>query len=364
MSDCVIRYTDGDAPFDLGALAAYLSRHVVGFDGSMVMSQFAGGQSNPTFKITGPKQSYVLRTKPGLARVLLRSAHAVDREYRAQAALAGTDVPVAKMFCLCEDEDIIGRAFYLMEWMDGRVFWDPALPGLTPAQRGAVYDEMNRVIAALHSVDPVALGLADYGRPGNYFARQISRWSRGYVETRTDHLPVMDKLIEWLPAHIPQEDNEPLSIVHGDYRIDNLMFHPTEPRVIAILDWELSTLGHPLADFAYNCMSWHSRPTEFRGIYGYDLAALGIPAAGDYVRAYLRRTGRSITGNWNFYLAYNMFRIAGILQGIKRRNIDGTAASKEAAQAAKGVVPMAELAWIYAGKVDAGETGFDAKRSV
>lgn len=342
---------EGPAPFDLDALGTYLSAHVEGFAGPLVLSRFAGGQSNPTFKLAGSSRSYVLRTKPAPAHLLLKSAHAVDREFRIQSALAATDVPVAKMYCLCEDEGVIGRAFYLMELLDGRIFWDPALPGQTPAERGAIFDEMNRVIAALHAVDPTAVGLSDYGRPGNYFGRQISRWSRQYLDSKTEDMPVMERLIDWLPAHIPVEDPEPLSIVHGDYRIDNLVFHPTEARVIGILDWELSTLGHPLGDFAYNCMTWHVLPTVFRGIAGLDLAALGIPDADQYVARYLQRTGRVLAGDWNFYLAYNMFRMASILQGIKKRAVDGIAASSEAMQAAAATRSLAELAWTYASKV-------------
>ncbi len=362
MAAASITFADGVAPFDLGALAAYLSERVEVFRGPMVMSRFAGGQSNPTFKIAGSHGAYVLRTKPAAAHLLLRSAHAVDREYRIQHALAATGVPVARMYCLCEDESVIGRAFYLMEMMDGRIFWDPALPGHDPASRAAIYDETNRVIARLHSVDHLALGLGDYGKPGNYFARQISRWSRQYQESKTEEMPVMDALIEWLPAHIPQEQHEPVCIVHGDYRIDNLVFHAHQPRIIAILDWELSTLGHPLADFAYNAMAWHVPPSVFRGIAGLQLAALGIPDAEQYVRRYLERTGRVISGDWNFYLAYNMFRIASILQGIKKRHVDGTAASSEAAQAASAARPMAELAWAYASKVKQGDNASPPSR--
>ena len=255
------------------------------------VEQFAGGQSNPTFKLITPARSYVMRSKPGPAAKLLQSAHAIEREYRVMDALAGTDVPVAKMFALCEDESVIGRAFYVMEFIEGRVLWDQSLPGMTPAERGAIYDEMNRVIAALHSVDVGALGLADYGKPGNYFERQIGRWSKQYVASETEPIESMNKLIEWLPKHIPRgspEASERASIVHGDYRLDNLIFHPTEPRVLAVLDWELSTLGDPLADFAYHCMAWHVDPSQFRGIAGLDWAALGIPDEAAYVATVLR----------------------------------------------------------------------------
>jgi aminoglycoside phosphotransferase (APT) family kinase protein len=270
-------------------------------------------------------------------------------------ALAGTDVPVAQMFALCEDENVIGRAFYVMEFIEGRVLWDQALPGMTPSERGAIYDEMNRVIAALHSVDIAQAGLDTYGKPGNYFERQIGRWSKQYVASETEPIEAMTKLIEWLPKHIPRSEEgapaERVSIVHGDFRLDNLIFHPTEPRVLAVLDWELSTLGDPLADFAYHCMAWHVDPTQFRGIGGLDWAALGIPDEDEYVAKYLARTGLAIQGDWNFYLAYNMFRIAAILQGIMKRVSEGTAASTQALDAGKRAKPMAELAWLYAQKV-------------
>jgi aminoglycoside phosphotransferase (APT) family kinase protein len=340
--------------FDADALGAWLASHVDGFEGPLSIEQFAGGQSNPTFKLITPARSYVMRSKPGPAAKLLKSAHAIEREYRVMDALRGTDVPVAKMFALCEDESVIGRAFYVMEFIEGRVLWDQSLPGMTPAERGAIYDEMNRVIAALHSVDVGALGLADYGKPGNYFERQIGRWSKQYVASETEPIESMNKLIEWLPKHIPRgspEASERASIVHGDYRLDNLIFHPTEPRVLAVLDWELSTLGDPLADFAYHCMAWHVDPSQFRGIAGLDWAALGIPDEAAYVERYCARTGLTIEGDWNFYLAYNMFRIAAILQGIMKRVTEGTASSAQAVDAGRRAKPMAELAWVYAQKV-------------
>ena len=348
-----ITVAEGQAPFDLAALAAYPAQHVEGFEGAFTLSRFSGGQSNPTFKLAGARKSFVMRTKPAAAHLLLKSAHAIDREFRVQSGLAQSDVPVARMYCLCEDEAIIGRAFYIMEMLEGRVLWDQLLPGMQPAERAAMYDEMNRVIAALHRVDPAAVGLADYGKPGNYFARQISRWSRQYQDSRTDDLKAMDRLIEWLPAHIPEEPVEHVSIVHGDYRLDNLVFHPTEPRVIGILDWELSTLGHPLADFSYQCMAWHVSPDVFRGIGGHDLAALGIPSAEAYVARYLERTGFTIQGDWNFYLSYNLFRIAAIMQGIKKRALDGIASNSEALKAAEATGPLAELAWQFAVKAGA-----------
>lgn len=340
--------------FDTDALAAWLAAHVDGFAAPLTIEQFAGGQSNPTYKLITPARSYVMRSKPGPAAKLLKSAHAIEREYRVMDALAATDVPVAKMFALCEDESVIGRAFYVMEFIEGRVLWDQALPGMSPAERSAIYDEMNRVIAALHSVDVDAIGLADYGKPGNYFERQIGRWSKQYVASETEPIESMNKLIDWLPKHIPRgspESIERVSIVHGDYRLDNLIFHPTEPRVLAVLDWELSTLGDPLADFAYHCMAWHVDPSQFRGIGGLDWAALGIPDETAYVAKYCLRTGFTIEGDWNFYLAYNMFRIAAILQGIMKRVSEGTASSEQAIDAGKRAKPMAELAWLYAQKV-------------
>ena len=270
-------------------------------------------------------------------------------------ALAGTAVPVAAMHTLCTDESVIGRAFYVMDFVEGRVLWDQSLPGLSPAQRQAHYDEMNRVISALHRVDVAAVGLADYGKPGNYFERQIGRWSKQYLASVTQPNPAMDALLEWLPAHIPASarDSAEVSIVHGDYRMDNLVFDATAPRVVAVLDWELSTLGHPLADFSYHCMSWHVKASGIaRGLAGQDLALLGIPSERAYVERYCERTGRANVGavlqDWNFYLAYNMFRIAAILQGIAKRVEAGTASSSQAREAAASARPLADLAWQFA----------------
>jgi aminoglycoside phosphotransferase (APT) family kinase protein len=340
--------------FDVGALQAYLQAQLPGFEGPLSVEQFKGGQSNPTFKLVTPTQAYVMRSKPGPVAKLLPSAHAIEREFRVMRALANTDVPVARMHLLCEDESLIGRAFYVMEHVAGRVLWDQSLPTLDKPQRGPIYDEMNRVIAALHRVDPAAIGLADYGKPGNYFERQIARWSRQYQASITEPIEAMDRLIEWLPAHIPPgaRDETQVGIVHGDFRLDNLIFHPTEPRVLAVLDWELSTLGHPLADFSYHCMAWHIPHTMGRGIGGLDAAALGIPSEADYVRRYCERTRRSdavaLAADWNFYLAYNLFRIAAILQGIAKRVEDGTAASTQAREAGAGARPLAQLGWAFA----------------
>ena len=340
--------------FDTNALATWLAQHLPGFAGPLTVEMFKGGQSNPTYKLITPSATYVMRAKPGPVAKLLPSAHAIEREYAVMQALAGTDVPVPQMLALCEDEAIIGRAFYIMEFLQGRVLWDQSLPGMTTAERGAYYDEMNRVIAALHSVDFAARGLADFGKPGNYFARQIGRWSKQYQASITEPIAEMEQLMAWLPAHMPASalDERRVAIVHGDYRLDNLMFHPTEPRVIAVLDWELSTLGHPLADFAYHCMSWHVPASLSRGIGGLDLAALGIPSEHDYIRRYCARTGLAdadaLLADWNFYMAYNMFRVAAILQGIAKRVQAGTAASAEAKAAGATARPLAELAWSFA----------------
>ena len=340
--------------FDIEAMTAWLRQHVQGFEGPLQVEMFKGGQSNPTYKLVTPGKSYVMRAKPGPVAKLLPSAHAIEREYRVMKGLAGTDVPVPHMYALCEDESIMGRAFYIMEFMEGRVLWDQSLPGMTPEQRAEIYDEMNRVIAALHSVKFADQGLADYGKSGNYFERQIGRWSKQYVASVTQPIPEMDQLMAWLPANMPASarDESHVSIVHGDYRLDNLMFHPTEPRVIAVLDWELSTLGHPLADFSYHCMSWHIPAELGRGIAGLDIAALGIPAEADYIRRYCERTGlqdiATLHRDWNFYLAYNMFRIAAILQGIAKRVEAGTASSAQAKASGDTARPMAELAWSFA----------------
>ena len=332
---------------DLDALGSYLRSQVEGFSGELEIAQFKGGQSNPTFKLTAGGRHYVLRTKPAPAAKLLPSAHAIDREFRVMDALSRAGFPAARQYALCLDEAVIGRAFYLMEFIDGRVLWDQSLPGMTPAQRGAIYDEMNRVIAQLHSLDYQALGLESFGKPGNYFARQIDRWTKQYKAAETEQIPAMESLIDWLPRHIPA--GEITTIVHGDFRLDNLIFHPTEPRILAVLDWELSTLGHPLADFSYHCMSWHITPGLFRGIGGLDLAALGIPPEDEYVARYSERTGIAIDKqDFRFYLAYNMFRMAGILQGIMKRYQDGTASSEQALRNGKAARPMAEMGWAYA----------------
>ena len=326
---------------DAAALERYLAAKLPGYRGPLAIRQFTGGQSNPTYLVATPTARYVLRRKP--PGELLPSAHAVDREFRVMTALGKAGLPVPRTLLLCEDAAVIGTMFYLMEFAAGRHFWDPTLPGLAPAERAALYDGMNAALAELHRADPAALGLGDFGRPGNYFARQIARWSKQYKSSETAPIAAMERLIAWLPEHVPP--GEETAIVHGDYRIDNLIFHPTEPRVLAILDWELSTLGHPLADIAYNCMAWRFPPALFRGIGGLDLAALGIPSETDYLAAYCRRTGRAAVPHWPFYMAYSMFRIAAILQGVYARALAGNAADARGLEMGAKVAPIAEIAW-------------------
>ncbi|GIX31223.1 MAG: aminoglycoside phosphotransferase [Porticoccaceae bacterium] len=333
--------SDGGFALDEARLAAYLEERVAGFRGPLVATKFPGGQSNPTYRIDTPGGRYVLRRKP--PGRLLPSAHAVDREYRVMRALADTEVPVPRVFLLCEDDSVIGSAFYLMEHVEGRVFWDPALPGESPESRAAIYDEMNRVLAALHAVDPAAVGLADFGRPGNYFARQVGRWTKQYRATETESIPEMEHLIRWLPEHLPDDDGR-VAIVHGDFRLDNMIFHPTEPRVLALLDWELSTLGHPLADLAYQCMQWRlPHQCIMPGLGGLDRAALGIPSEEAYVARYCERLGLPGIADWHFYLAFSFFRLAAILQGVKKRALDGNASSDKALAMGELVVPLARL---------------------
>lgn len=344
--------------FDIKALELWLSKEVPEFTGPLNVEMFKGGQSNPTYKLLSPKQTYVMRAKPGPKDKLLPSAHAIEREFKVMKALSETKVPVAKMIALCEDESVIGRAFYIMEFVQGRVLWQQDLPNMQPSERAAIYDAMNQVISDLHSVSVEqikTIGLNDFGRPGNYFERQIGRWSKQYLASVTQPIQEMDLLIEWLPAHLPVGKHMDLvCIVHGDYRLDNLMFDPVLPKVRAVLDWELSTLGHPLADFSYHCMTWHIQPGTFRGIQGLDLQALGIPSEAAYIKQYCARTGitspQELHKDWNFYLAYNMFRIAAILQGIAKRVDAGTASSAQAKASGERARPMAELAWKYAQK--------------
>lgn len=329
------------AALDEAALANWLGEHVPGFAGPLQVSQFNGGQSNPTYRLTTPGARYVLRRKP--SGPLVKGAHDVLREARVQQALAGSEVPVARIIGVSDDDAIIGTAFYVMEMVDGRVFWDAGFGEVPKAERAAYFDEMNRVIAALHSMDYVARGLSDYGKSGNYFARQIDRWTRQY---RDDELagrdPDMDAVVAWLPSAIP--DGDETAIVHGDFRCDNMIFHPTEPRILAVLDWELSTLGHPLADFAYHAMMYRMPPDIVAGLGGADPIALGLPSEADYIAAYCARTGRPGIANWDFYVTFQFFRLAAIFHGIRGRALRGNAANAQAAARAKAFPRLASLA--------------------
>jgi aminoglycoside phosphotransferase (APT) family kinase protein len=327
--------------FDTDRFARWMREHVEGFAGTPTVEQFKGGQSNPTYRITAGGRRYVLRRKP--PGKLLPSAHAVDREFRVVSALARTGFPVPRTHALCLDDDVIGTAFYVMDEVDGRVFWDPALPELAPAERSAIYDAMNATIARLHTIDYAALGLGDFGRPGGYVKRQIERWTKQYRASETERIDAMDNLIAWLPAHAP--DDAATSIVHGDFRIDNMIFDRHAPRVLAVLDWELSTLGDPIGDFAYHVMAWRLGPESYRGLWSQDLAALGIPPEAEYRARYGARTGRAALAHWDFYIAYNMFRLAAILQGIMGRVVEGTAANARARESGARARGMAEAGW-------------------
>jgi aminoglycoside phosphotransferase (APT) family kinase protein len=328
--------------FDEGRLGDWLASNIPGYAGPLKVEQFQGGQSNPTYRLTTPERRYVLRRKP--PGRLLPSAHAVDREYRIITALRDSEVPVAKTYGLCTDDSVIGTAFYIMDFVQGRVFWDPLLPGMQPAERGAIYNELNRVIAALHRTDYAARGLADYGRPGNYFVRQIDRWTKQYRASETEKIEAMDRLMEWLPAHVPADDET--SIVHGDYRLDNVVFHPTEPRILAVLDWELSTLGNPLGDFAYHMMQWRLGTMIYqRGLGDADFGKAGIPDEAQYRALYCQRTGRGEIPHWDFYMVFNMFRLAAILQGIMGRVVEGNASSANAREQGARAKLLAEAGW-------------------
>lgn len=327
--------------FDEAALSRWMEANVEGFTGPLTVEQFKGGQSNPTYKLVTPSRAYVLRRKP--PGPVLKGAHAVEREAQVLSALGSVGFPAARVYGLCTDEAVIGSWFYVMEMVEGRIFWDATFPEVSREERPAYFDAMNATIAQLHSIDHEAVGLGDYGKPGNYFARQVGRWSRQYLEDELAGRDAnMDALVEWLPTAIPTGDET--SVVHGDFRCDNMIFHPTEPRVIAVLDWELSTLGHPLADFAYHAMMYHMPPNIVAGLEGADLAALNIPTEADYVAAYCRRTGRETIPSWDFYMAFNFFRLAAIFHGIKGRYLRGTAASAHAKDRAEAFPVLARLA--------------------
>ncbi|PNQ02107.1 phosphotransferase family protein [Sphingobium sp. SA916] len=335
---------------DMGALDAWMRANVADYGGPLRVEQFKGGQSNPTYKLITPGKSYVLRKQP--PGPLLKGAHALDREARVLAGLSGAGLPVAAVHGLCTDPAVIGTIFYVMDMVEGRIFWDAAIPDVSPAERAALFDAMNATIADLHSIDHVAAGLADYGRPGNYFERQIARWSRQYLEdAEAGRDPYMDRLVEWLPAHIPP--GEETSIVHGDFRIDNLIFHPTQPRVLAVLDWELSTLGHPGADFAYHAMMYRMPPHIVAGLGGSDPAALGIADEEAYLAAYCRRRGLADMPGYDFYIAFNFFRLAAIFHGIKGRVIRGNASSAQARERVAVLPELMRLAWRQAERAGA-----------
>lgn len=343
------RSVSASARIDLVSLNRYLTAHVPDYEGPISIEQFNGGQSNPTFKLSNEERTWVLRTKPGPVAQLLPTAHAIEREYRVQSALGTTGFPVAKMLTLCEDESVIGKAFYLMEYLDGRVLWEQSLPAEIPSGRGAIYAEMNRVIAALHTTNYRAIGLQSYGREGGFLERQIKRWSAQYRASEMQPIAEMDALIEWLPRNAPVSNRT--AIIHGDYRLDNLVFDRQEPRVIGVLDWELSTLGDPAADFAYHCVGFHSDPAMFRGIAGLDLAQLGIPSEAEYVDLYVRRTGIDCGEHWNFYMAFSLFKIAGILQGVAKRASKGIASSEHAHDVGAKARVRAAQGWAVANEL-------------
>lgn len=326
----------------IASLGRYLEGHIAGFRGLRVARKFSDGQSNPTYRLRAESGDYVLRRKPG--GDLLKSAHAVDREFRVLRALADTDVPVARALHLCRDDTVIGAMFYVMEFVQGRVFWDPALPGIEPGPRAAIYDAMNATLAAIHSVDLAAAGLMDYGRPGGYFARQFATWSRQYRATETEKLPEMERIMAWLEVNMVADDGR-VSLVHGDYRLDNVMFDPVAPKVAAVMDWELSTLGHPLADLAYQCMLWRMPPGPvLSGLAGVARGRSGLPVEEEYVALYCDRMGISGIADWHFYLVFGLFRLAAIVQGVKFRALAGNASSDHGLQVGALAVPLARKA--------------------
>ncbi len=340
---------EGADAIDEAALAEWMTEHVAGFEGPVEAFKFAGGQSNPTYRLNAKSGSYVLRRKPH--GPLLPSAHAVDREYRVIAGLHPTGYPVAKPYGLCTDDSVIGSMFYIMGMVEGRTIWDGAMPGAEPAERRAVYDAMIDSLAALHNTDVAAAGLAEFGKPGNYFGRQVDRWTKQYKLSETETMPAMERLITWLPATLPEQMRT--SVVHGDYRIDNMIFDTIQPKVLAVLDWELSTLGDPLADFTYVAMAWVTANGGRSGVMDLDRKALGIPELDEVVTRYCAATGRDSIPDLNWYFAYNFFRLGGIMQGIKKRVIDGTANSAHAKDMSDRVTPLADAAWEFAVKAGA-----------
>ncbi|MGA1798639.1 phosphotransferase family protein [Sphingomonas sp. 4RDLI-65] len=334
---------------DLGALGTWMTANVPGYAGPLTYAKFAGGQSNPTYRLDTPSRAYVLRRKP--FGPILPSAHAVDREYRVIAGLYPTGFPVPRPHGLCEDAAVIGSAFYVMEMVEGRTIWDGAMPGATPAERTAHYEAMVDTLAALHNTDYAAAGLGEYGKPGNYFERQVGRWTKQYRAAETERMDSVERLIEWLPRTLPEQTRT--SIVHGDYRIDNMIFAPSEPKVIAVLDWELSTLGDPLADFSYLLMSWVTEPEGRSGVLGMTGPETGIPTIEQVVERYCAATGRDGVPDLNWYFAYNLFRLTGIVQGIKKRIVDGTASSAQAEKTVAKIHGLADAAWGFAVKAGA-----------
>ena len=338
-----------DDPIDAGAVAAWMAGHMPGAHGAVRLSKFKGGQSNPTYRVDTADKAYVLRRQP--FGKLLPSAHAVDREYRLIAGLHPTGFPVPAPFGLCEDASVIGAMFFIMELIEGRSLWDGALPGLDPPARTATYNAMVDTLAKLHNTDHIAAGLETYGKPGNYFERQVARWTKQYRASETEHMPDVEALISWLPATLPQQDR--VSIVHGDYRIDNMIFASDEARVIAVLDWELSTLGDPLADFSYFLMNWVTQPEGRSGVMGLAGPETGIPTIEDMVTRYCAATGRDGVPQLDWYFAYNLFRLTGIVQGIKKRIVDGTASSAQAHKTVERVHGLAAAAWGFAKRAGA-----------
>ncbi|MBK88522.1 MAG: phosphotransferase family protein [Gammaproteobacteria bacterium] len=341
MSDVELTQVREAHKFDEAALTRYMQAHVEDFNGPLTIKQFEGGQSNPTFQLITPSRTYVMRKQP--PGELLPSAHQVDREYKVMAALWATPVPVPKMYCLCEDVSIIGTKFYIMEMVEGRLFTETRLPSCSKSERSAIYLDLARVLAELHNVDPLTVGLGEFGRPGNYYERQIGRWSKQYIASKTEDIAAMDQLMEWLPQNIPADAGS--VIVHGDYRLGNVLIHPSEPKIVAVLDWELSTLGDGLADLGYICQDYHGDAYDDEGLAGADHAALGIPTEAEFVAEYCKHASREGIDNWPFYLIYNMFRSAGIIQGVYKRGLDGNASSEKALEYADAARLRSERGW-------------------